>query len=66
MNSIENAKNLMKNELEKSRPISISDLKEVLKKIWITMDSAYLTKFASSMSKMIQMVLKNKGDMTKY
>lgn len=56
----------MKNELEKSRPISISDLKEVLKKIWITMDSAYLTKFASSMSKMIQMVLKNKGDMTKY
>ena len=30
LNPIENAWNLMKNELEKSRPISIQDLKEVL------------------------------------
>lgn len=66
LNPIENAWNLMKNELEKSRPTSILDLKDVLKKIWVTMDSAYFTKLASSMPKRIQMVRENKGNMTKY
>ena len=33
LNPIENACNLIKNELEKSRPISMQDLKEVLMKL---------------------------------
>lgn len=66
LNTIKNAWNLMKNELEKLRPTSIPDLKEVLKKLWITMDSTYFTNLASSMPRRIHMVVKSKGNMIKY
>lgn len=55
----------MKNELEKSQLISIPELK-VVKKLQVTMGSTYFTNLASSMPRKIQMVLKSKGNVTKY
>ena len=66
LNPIENAWNQMKNILQKERPSSIPDLKEALKKHWISMDQEYFANLATSMPKRIKMVIKNKGHMTKY
>ena len=56
----------MKNKVEEARPSSINDLKEVLKMLWLKMDAAYFAKLAESMPHRLQMVIKCKGDMTKY
>lgn len=66
LNPIENAWNQMKNILEKERPSTIPDLKEALKKHWASMDLQYFANLATSMPKRIEMVIKNKGHMTKY
>lgn len=66
LNPIENAWNIMKNEMEKSRPSSIPELKETLKKYWVKMDLAFFENLATSMPKRLEMVLKVKGNMTKY
>lgn len=66
LNPIENAWNVIKKDLEETRPTSITDLKKTLKKMWITMDASYFANLASSMPKRIEMVLKSKGNMTKY
>ena len=66
LNPIENAWNHMKKEVEKARPTSISSLKDKLKKLWITMDASYFENLATSMPRRLQMVLKTKGNMTKY
>ena len=66
LNPIENAWNIMKHELEKSRPASISELKEALKKYWVQMNLTYFENLATSMPKRLEMVLKVKGNMTKY
>lgn len=66
LNPIENAWNVMKKKVQETRPSNINDLKETLKTLWITMDSTYFTNLAESMPKRLQMVIKCKGDMTKY
>lgn len=66
LNPIENAWNIIKDEVEKCRPTSIPKLKEELTKLWVTMDASYLEKLAISMPKRLKMVLKCKGNMTKY
>ena len=63
---IENAWNQMKYILQKERPSNISDLKEALKKHWISIDQHYFVNLATSMPKKIEMVIKNKSHMTKY
>nr|CAH7716389.1 unnamed protein product [Callosobruchus chinensis] len=66
LNPIENAWNHMKNKVKEKRPGSIPELKDVLKTLWCNMDVTYLEKLAESMPKRLQMVLKAKGNMTKY
>ena len=66
LNPTENAWNQMKNILQKERPSNIPDLKETMKKHWISMDREYFANLATSMPKRIEMVIKNKGHMTKY
>ena len=66
LNPIKNAWKMLKDEVEKSRPTSIHKLKEDLVKLWVTMDASYFEKLATSMPERLRMVLKNKGNMTKY
>lgn len=66
LNPIENAWSVMKNKLQETRPSNISDLKEALKTLWVTMDPSYFASLAESMPKRLQMVIKCKGEMTKY
>lgn len=66
LNPIENAWNKVKNTLQKERPSSIPDLKEALKKQWISMDLEYFATLATSMPRRIERVIKMKGNMTKY
>ena len=66
LNPIENAWNKVKNTLQKERPSNIPDLKEALKKQWISMDLEYFATLATSMPRRIERVIKMKGNMTKY
>nr|CAH7735981.1 unnamed protein product [Callosobruchus chinensis] len=66
LNPIENAWNHMKNKVKEKRPGSIPELKDVLETLWCNMDVTYFEKLAESMPKRLQMVLKAKGNMTKY
>ena len=66
LNPIENAWNVMKNKIQEQRPTNINDLKTALKTLWITQDPTYFINLAESMPKRLQMVIKCKGDMTKY
>jgi hypothetical protein len=46
---------------------SLPTLIEAIKSMWATeMDEAYFKKLAASMPCRLQLVIKNKGDMTKY
>lgn len=54
LNPIENAWNIMKNKVQERRPSNINDLKEVLKRLWVSMDSTYFVKLAESMPKLLQ------------
>lgn len=62
LNPIENAWNIMKNKAQERRPSNINDLNEVLKGLWVTIDSTYFVKLAESMPKRLRLVLKCKGD----
>lgn len=66
LNSIDNAWNIMKNKVQASKPTNIEDLQEALKRLWINMEVSYFAKLAESMPKRLQMVIKNKGNMSKY
>ena len=66
LNPIENVWNVMKNKVQASKPTNIKDLQEALKRLWINMDASYFAKLAESMPKRLQMVIKNKGNMSKY
>lgn len=66
LNPIENAWNLMKKKVQETTPGSIKDLMESLKKIWVTMESTYFANLAESMPNRVRMVIKCKGNMTKY
>ena len=66
LNPIENAWNVIKNELGKSRPSRIDELRETLKRLWVNMDRSYFVNLANSMLRRLQMVIDNHGNMTKY
>ena len=67
LNPIENAWNVMKQKIQ-SQPISsLEALKQQIKNIWVKeMDPAYFEKLACSMPKRLKMVIKAKGNATKY
>ena len=66
LNPIENAWNELKKEVEQSRPTSITSLKDKLLNIWVTKNAKYFEKLAISMPKRLELVIKEKGDMTNY
>ena len=67
LNPIENCWNWMKDKLKEKNTISQSLLIEEIKKLWCTgFPNEYLRKLSDSMPDRIQIVLKNKGEMTKY
>ena len=59
LNPIENAWNLMKNNVREAQPSSITELTDVLKCLWVTMETKYF-------EKRLQNVIQAKGFMTKY
>lgn len=66
LNPIENVWNFLKNEVQETRPNNINELKEVVKTLWVTMDPTYFAKLAESMPKRLEMVIRCKGDITKF
>lgn len=60
LNPIENALNYMKDKLAQAKPSNIHELKEALKKL------SYFVKLSESMPERLKLVIKNKGNMTKY
>jgi len=49
-----------------SRPKSTEELVSVLQEEWLNIDLEYLKKLVISMPKRVQVVIKNKGYLTKY
>ena len=66
LNPIENAWNLMKSKVQETASGSIKDLIESLKKIWVTIDPTYFANLTESMPNRLRMIIKCKGNMTKY
>jgi transposase len=66
LNPIENAWNLMKDKLAEKNTISVPRLIDEIKILWVHMDAEYFKNLSESMPKRLQMVIKSKGEMTKY
>jgi hypothetical protein len=67
LNPIENCWNLMKDKLKEKNTISLELLQKEIKLLWCTsLPEGYLRKLSDSMPNRIKMVIKNKGEMTKY
>ena len=67
LNPIENCWNLMKDKLKEKNTISVPLLTEEIKKLWcIDMSNEYLCNLSDSMPRRIKIVIKNKGEMSKY
>ena len=66
LNPIENAWNFLKDKIQERQPSNIIELQQELKKLWVTLDSTYFAALSDSMPKRLQMVIKSKGEMTKY
>ena len=66
LNPIENAWNLMKNKVQEAQLSNINELKDTLKRFWVTMETTYFEKLADSMPQRLQNVIRAKGFMTKY
>ena len=68
LNPIENCWSYMKMKLKNDHTItSLPKLIDAIKLMWVTeMDINYFKKLAESMPKRLQLVLENKGEMTKY
>ena len=67
LNVIENCWQLMKNKVAAHRPTSENDLKEVLKRVWVTeITPEYCRSLVHSMPDRIKAVLKNHGYPVKY
>ena len=56
----------MKKKVQEARPVNISELKHVLKALWVTMETDYFEKLADSMPRRLQDVIHAKGFMIKY
>ena len=67
LNVIENCWNMMKKKVAAYHPTSETDLKNVLRRVWITEITAdYCKTLVQSMPNRIQAVLKNRGFPTAY
>ena len=56
----------MKNKVQEAQPSNINELKDTLKRFWVTMETAYFEKLANSMPQRFQNVIRAKDFMTKY
>ena len=67
LNPIENCWHKMKKTMSEKKTTNIRTLKEELKKVWFQeMTLEYFRNLSDSMPKRLQMVMKNKSNMTKY
>jgi transposase len=67
LNPIENVWNNMKNKLRKKAITSVPVLQQEIMKLWVLETTQeYLKKLSDSMPKRLQLVIKHKGEMTKY
>lgn len=66
LNPIENCWNIIKNKLSDKNTSSLPRLMNEIKLVWVTMDPEYFKTLSESMPERLQMVIKNKGEMTKY
>ena len=67
LNLIKNCWDKMKKTMSEKKTTNFGALKEELKKVWCQeMTTKYFRNMSDSMSKCLQMVIKNKGNMTKY
>ena len=67
LNPIENAWNIMKNQLAEFRPSNKAEMIRRIKQIWVRqMSPEYFRKLAESMPRRLQAVIDNGGWMTKY
>ena len=67
LNPIENCWHKMKNKISEKKTPNLEILQEELKKVWCQeMSMECLKNLSDSMPKRLQMVIKNKGSMTKY
>jgi hypothetical protein len=66
-NPIENAWNFMKNKLTTEDISSVPKLKGAILKIWTqNISRGYLSSLRNSMPRMMEAIIKNRGDMSKY
>jgi transposase len=66
-NPIENAWNFMKNKLTTEDISSVPKLKGAILKIWTqNISREYLSSLRNSMPRMMEAIIKNRGDMSKY
>lgn len=56
--AIENDGQFIKSKIQETWRNNVKNLKDVLKTLWITMNTKYFTSVAESMSKRLQMVIK--------
>ena len=67
LNPIGNCWHKMKKKMSKKKTPNLEILQEELKKMWCEeMSTEYFKNLSDSMAKRLQMVVKNKGNMTKY
>ena len=66
LNQIENAWNFLRDKIQERQPSNITELQQELKKLCVTLNSNYFVVLADFMPKRLQMVIKSKGEMTKF
>ena len=67
LNPIENCWQKIKKTMSEKKTPNLDTLKEELKKVWcLEMTPGYFRNLSDSMPKRLQLVIKNKGNMTKY
>jgi hypothetical protein len=64
LNPIEQGWGYMKNELERSKPRSISTLKRKIQKIWTNVDDDSVQKQADGMEKRLKSIIQSGGEYT--
>ena len=66
LNPIANCWHKMKKKMSEKKTPNLEILQEELKKVWCQMSTEYIKNLSDSMPKRLQMVIKNKGNMTKH
>ena len=66
LNPIENVWNVMKNRVREASPSNMEDLMQTIKTVWVTMPMSYFDNLVKSMPERMKLVIKARGEMTKY